>query len=537
MARLNWSTSEVGGPLQQLLMCEAIEPGDPPSYEVCKVIMAFHPLGAKMTDSPIALAQSQERKITVQDGPEEVLVEAFTEEWRKLEVDKNIFNHGRLARCYGIASTAVLVEGVATDQPLDLKNLWKKRIVFNVYDPLNTAGSLTLNQDPTAPDFQKVKGISVSGNAFHRTRAVVLQNEDPLYILWTESTYGFTGRSVFQRALYPLKSFLRSMIADDLLESKVALLVAKMQQPGSIVDQAMEVIAGLKRELLKIAMTGNVLEIGQEDSVESLDFTNMEGPHALARKNILDNVATAADMPAVILNQETFAEGFGEGTEDAKRVAQYVARVRVWLGPLYRWYDEICMHRAWSPEFYEGLQARFKDWADVTYEVAFQRFSNSFRANWPNLLEEPDSEKIKVDDVKFRAVIAAFEVVEPVLGGWPEGVVALLQWVQDSFNEREDLFPSKLNLDLPALLEHLEDQQAQQQAAMAQGQGQEDQQAGQGLQEPRPAPPFSPRDAGQGAAGDRIQRVARALSGYSASVAQLPDLRRELSRRAGGDGR
>ena len=57
-----------------------------------------------------------------------------------------------------------------------------------------------------------------------------------------------------------------------------------------------------------------------------------------------------AGMPAILINQETFAEGFGEGTEDARAIAQWVDGVRIELNPLYKWFDEIVMRRAWNPE-------------------------------------------------------------------------------------------------------------------------------------------------------------------------------------------
>ncbi|WP_245168482.1 hypothetical protein [Enterobacter roggenkampii] len=47
-------------------------------------------------------------------------------------------------------------------------------------------------------------------------------------------------------------------------------------------------------------------------------------------------MAAAADMPAIILNSETFAQGFGEGTEDARAVAVYIDNIREWLTSFMR---------------------------------------------------------------------------------------------------------------------------------------------------------------------------------------------------------
>ncbi|MCV5526602.1 hypothetical protein OFN18_31525, partial [Escherichia coli] len=84
--------------------------------------------------------------------------------------------------------------------------------------------------------------------------------------------------------------------------------------------------------------TGEVLQIGANDSIESIDLSNLEKPLDSSRNHILENIAAAADMPAIILNSETFAQGFGEGTEDARSVAVYIDNIREWLEPLYDYF-------------------------------------------------------------------------------------------------------------------------------------------------------------------------------------------------------
>ena len=83
--------------------------------------------------------------------------------------------------------------------------------------------------------------------------------------------------------------------------------------------------------------------------------------HTTARKNILENIALSSDMPAKLLNNETFAEGFGEGTEDAKVVAQYIDRIRTKMQPLYDFFDRIVMYRAWNPDFYKTMKKAWRN--------------------------------------------------------------------------------------------------------------------------------------------------------------------------------
>ena len=71
-------------------------------------------------------------------------------------------------------------------------------------------------------------------------------------------------------------------------------------------------------------------------------------------------------MPAILLNSETFTRGFGEGTEDAKAVAQYIDDVRKDLQPLYDFFVRIVQYRARSPEFFEALKNDIPEYKNVT---------------------------------------------------------------------------------------------------------------------------------------------------------------------------
>jgi hypothetical protein len=309
---------------------------------------------------------------------------------------------------------------------------------------------LVLNQDPNSPDFQKHAGIAIAGQPYHRSRSCTIMNEEPIYISYTNSAYGFVGRSVYQRALFPLKTFVQSMITDDMVTRKGGLLIAMMKQAGSIVDNMMAKFSAIKRNLLKEAETNNVLTIGPEDSIESLDLKNTEVALTTARKNVLENCAAAADMPAVMLNSETFAEGFGEGTEDAKNVVSFIDGVREEMQPLYDFFDPLVMYRAWNPQFYETIQAQFPEqYGGVSYIQAFMDWKNSFRAEWPSLLIEPESKLVEVDKVKLEAIVKVIEVMTPQMD--PENKAAVMMWAADNINAQKMMFTTPLVLDAEAL--------------------------------------------------------------------------------------
>lgn len=445
--------------LLNLLDSADIEPGAMAGYEICKMIYLFHPLGGKMVDRPIKMAMNTPRLATIENtyALQNELREAFEKEWKELKASAHIANGARVSRIYGVGSIAMLVDGGAEDSAsaLDLLTLYKKTVSFNVIDPLSTAGSILMTQDPNSPDFQAIHGITVSGKAYHKSRCVVLQNEDPIYLAFNPAGFGYSGRSVYQRALYPLKSFIQTMRTDDMVAVKAGLLVTKVEQASSIVNKAMKRLAGIKNSMLKRGRTGEVLQIGKDDTIESIDLQNLDKPLSTARQNILENVAASADMPAIILNSETFAKGFGEGSEDAKAVASYIDDVREWLETAYDFFIKICQYRAWNPDFFETLKNKYGDELVGEYSQNFTGWVNNFKFEWDESLKQPESEKVKVAKTKFEAIESTFTILAEKIKGDPENLAALIEWVVENVNDSEDLFPQRLNLDYDSLVASL----------------------------------------------------------------------------------
>lgn len=438
MATIELMGNTLGTPLQKVLEFSDIQPGAQASYEMCKLIYTYHPFGAKLVEKPIKLAQSQAREIKIPTAPDDVR-DKFLEGWEKFNVDKRILNTAGLARVYGISSIGLMVKGEDHSLPVDLAAIWDKDIEFNVFDPLNTAGSLVLNQNPLAMDFQHTTPIRVQNKTFHPSRTCVLMNESPIYIQYESAGFGFVGRSVYQRSLFPLKSFLQTMQTDDLVSAKAGAIVAKLESPGSVVDNLMQRAFGLKRTAIKIAQTGNVLSIGKDETIESLNLQNIDASMKTARENIIRNIATAANMPALLLIEETLAQGFGEGSEDAKAIATYVDDVRKDLHTLYAFFDKIMFYRAINPEFYKTIQAKYpREYGNKDFATAFYEWWNSFTATWPNLLKEPDSELIKVEDVQMKSALGAYEAIRTDVD--QETKADMIMWLVDQLNERRLLF-------------------------------------------------------------------------------------------------
>lgn len=456
MADISVNNTVLGSNLLNIISANDIEPGSNVGYELCKQLWLVHPLGGKLVEKPVRLAMNKRRFVSIDAIGKEMLVEAFVREWDALRCDSYIRDTMFINRAYGVSAIVYGAPGIPTDKPIDPWDLPKLDLYFNRFDPLNLAGSTVTNQNPNAIDFQQpLTFITAAGQPYHPSRSKVMFNGTPVYLSFQSSAFGFTGRSVFLRALYPLKSFIQSMVTDDMVTYKAGLLIAKQKQAGSIVNRVMDAAAGIKRLALKQGVTGNVLSIDVDENIEAINLQNTDTAMKTARDNIIANIASASDVPAILLKDEAFTQGFGEGTEDARALAQYVNGLREEMQPLYEFFDRIVMHRAWNEEFFETLKNHpdFGEYyKDKSYRQAFYGWKQAFKAEWENLLEEPESEKVRAAEVKVKNIVEVLRTTLPIVD--PQNRAILVQWAQDNLNEIPELFKSSLNIDAESLSEY-----------------------------------------------------------------------------------
>ena len=436
-----------GSPLYNIMLAQNIVPGEQPSYMVCKEIYTSHPLGKKIIDAPIARAMNKRREIVVLEQPDAV-VERFNHVWDDLQADYYVADCYRLSRIYGISSLAIVPEDGDSKRPLLPEELWKGNVKFNSLDPLNTAGSLVGILDPNRPDFLKYSSIAVQGKPYAASRAHIQLYENPVYLSYTNAAFGYVGRSAFSRCLYPLQSYLQSMLADNLVMVKSGVLVAKIAQPGSIIDRVQQAAQNIRLNILKGARTGNTVSVRPDESIESLDLHYLD--YQKQRQNILETIALSLDMPAQFLTSDALSQGFGEGEEDAKLISSYIDRVRLDMKSLYDFMDNVVMHVAWSPEYYESIKTRHKG-IPKTYEEFFISCKRSFKAIWPESLEPSKKERVEYQRISYESILQVFNALERVCEGDNKG--ALVNWVVSNLNEMETLFPNKLEIDCDEISE------------------------------------------------------------------------------------
>lgn len=438
--------------LSELLDCDPIEVGTAAGYSTCKLLWEKHPLGGKLVEKPVTMALFKPRVIHVDDDPDDRISKRFTEVWDQLKITEKIRNLYFCSRCYGAAAIGIGTRSVRSDKSLPV-NPDAADIFINVFDPLNVSGSMVASQNPNSPDFQQPDAfLTVQGQRWHPSRTMKVFNGAPIYLSFQHSAFGFTGRSVFQRALFPMKAFLQTMETDGLVSEKAGLLVIKENQQTSVISGFMTLMSRVRRLFLKRAKTGGVLSVGQNDAIESLNLQNIDGAMKTARENIIASIAMSCDIPARLIQDEAFALGFSDGTEDSKAVAQYIEGVRNGMNDVFGFFEKFVQSVAWSEDFFEALKAEFPGDIDGEYTENFWRWRSSFTAKWEELTQESPQARQEAESKLVDNTAKLFTALMPVLDG--DNRATLCVWVADIVNTLESTKSTPLMLDEGKIAEY-----------------------------------------------------------------------------------
>ncbi|EDH4007891.1 DUF1073 domain-containing protein [Salmonella enterica subsp. enterica] len=439
--------------LMRILEAEEIQPGTDIGYELCKLLWQYHPLGGKLVEKPILMAMCKPRQYNVETDPDERVVRRFQEVWERMKVNEKIKNLFFLSRCYGAAAIGVGTDSVSCKEPLPTFGLTEDDVYINAWDPLNASGSMVTDQNPNSPFFQEAnKTLKIGGKNWHPSRTLKIFNGTPIYLEFQSSTFGFTGRSVFQRVLYSLKSYINTMEASDLISKKAGVLVAKVAQNGSKADGIVAKVTGRKREVLKEAKNGGVISVGRDDDIASLNLQNIDGALNAARDNIIADIAAGSDVPAIIIKEEAFSNGFGEGKEDSKAVSQYIDGVRQQIEPVMDYFERLVQYIAWNEEFYQSLKNDYPDIITDDYKTTFYQWRREFTATWQELVEESPDQRRESDSKVIQQAAGLYAVVVPQLD--PENRAAVTEWLASLVNSTQTYGEAPMIINPESLAEY-----------------------------------------------------------------------------------
>ncbi|WP_353613951.1 anti-CBASS protein Acb1 family protein [Mangrovibacter phragmitis] len=447
-------SNNISSELMDILAADEIQPGSDVGYKICKLLWMYHPLGGKLVEKPISMALCKPRTYNVETDPDERVVSQFEEVWNRLGINNKIRDLFFLSRCYGAASIGIGTHSVASDDVLPTFGLTEDDIFINVWDPLNTAGSMVTSQDPNSPDFQRAnQQLKIANRNWHPSRTLKQFNGTPIYLEFQPSSFGFTGRSVFQRALYPLKSYIQTMTASNLVSQKAGVIVAKITQNGSVMNGLMAVATGRKRDIIKEASNGGVISIGPQDDIESLNLQNLDKALATARDNIIADIAAGSDVPALLIKEEAFTQGFGEGTEDSKAISQYIDSKRQEIEPVMAFFENVIQYIAWSEDFYKSLKNDYPDIITEDYKTTFYRWRREFRATWQELVEESPDKRRESDSKVIQQAASLYTALAAKLD--PENMATAAEWLASIVNGTETYGDTPLLIDAEALANYV----------------------------------------------------------------------------------
>ena len=149
----------------------------------------------------------------------------------------------------------------------------------------------------------------------------------------------------------------------------------------------------------------------------------------------------AAGMPAKLPNREEMVGGMAEGSEDAKQIARYIDRVRIEMEPAYSFFDRIVQLPRLVARLLQNHPARFRTYRKVTLTRPRSMPGDGFSATWPNLLAEPDSERMKSEETRFKSVVALVQCCRRCFD--PANKASVVAWAADEINSRRDCSPRR----------------------------------------------------------------------------------------------
>lgn len=379
------------------------------TYQECKSIYRYWPLGKRIASQLPNFAMSAPREIIVKDAPVDV-IEQFNKTADSVNLDKQIRKCSIYARIYGLAAMYIACENVNADKNLTQKDVISNRIAFNILDPLNIS-SVNVDQDASSMFYQKVKHITINGNInVGSRRATVVFNDIPLYLKFNPSTFSFSGASVYQNMTGLIKSWNRAIISLERMSTKAGSIIVKGKDRSHTSGVSMGAISK-NLSLIRDMQNDGIANIG-EGEVEFFQLTGMQDIDTLVNSLNTALMMALSDTPSAILLDKNLSNGFNDGSEDMKAIIMAVDNFRkLVLSPLYDFADPFVMYKAWDDEFVERIKEEYpSDYRGMSNVEIVQSWVEGFSFEWGNLYPEPEKDKIETNSAKLDLLAKAKEL-------------------------------------------------------------------------------------------------------------------------------
>ncbi len=358
----------------------------------CENIYTYWGLGKRVIHSIVRFAFSVDRDITIAEAPTEAVDEFKKAATESLKEDRIVRRASTYCRIYGMAGTYAATDSkdIKPSENLTKKQCQENKLTLNALNPLNLSGTV-FNQEALSPKFQKPETIRVAGQTVGTKRATVIQNNEPVYLRFTDPTFTFSGVSVFQNMVRLIKAWTRSIISLERMATKASSIIFKEGARGKMGGIQAE---AAKRSLQRIKEMENTgaASIDKDGDVTFFPLTGVAYVDAILVGLEREIMMALDDTPAAILLGKELSTGLNEGKEELKAIIMAVDNFREdVLTPLYEWADPYVMAIAWTDEFIEKVKKENMDkYGSFTVSEIRQIWEQSFTFEYGNLYPEPE---------------------------------------------------------------------------------------------------------------------------------------------------
>lgn len=360
------------------------------TYEQCIEIYANWALGNRIITSLPNFALSVNRKISFGDYPKE-FVDRFNETAESLNIRNELKQLCYNVRIFG-ASSLYINTGDDYQQPLTSELIRAaKHIRLIQATPLITSG-LQIDTNPLSLTYMQPTIAMVNGAQVDLSRLIFVNNGEPIYQHFTDSTSNYTGRSVFENMIDIIKYWNRSTIALQRIASKAGGVIVK-HRGGGIVTSFLVDSTNKFLNLIRNLSNDGVASINHGDDIELFNLNGTaEVSLILDKFNSIIQLALS-DTPTAILLDERLAKGFGNGEEDFKALLIAVESYReTTLKPILKQLDKITIARAFDDDFLMEMQKQYaQDFTTLTLSEMRLELNRSFSYEWESLYPESEA--------------------------------------------------------------------------------------------------------------------------------------------------
>lgn len=360
------------------------------TYQQCIDIYTGWALGNRIVTSLPNFALSVNRKISFGDYPKE-FIDRFNETAENLNLRNELKQLCYNIRIFG-ASALFVNTGNDYAKPLTsdiIRTAPNIRLIQAT--PLITSG-IKIDINPLSLTYMQPVLAMVNSTQVDLSRFIFVNNNEPIYQQFTESTFGYTGRSVFENMIDIIKYWNRSCIALQRIASKAGGVIVK-HRGGNIVTSFLVDSTNKFLNLIRNLSNDGVASINLGDDIELFNLNGTaEVSLILDKFNSIIQLALS-DTPTAILLDERLAKGFGNGEEDFKALLIAVESYReTTLKPILKRLDKIVLARAFDDDFLAQMQQKYsKDLSSLTFDELRLELERTFSYEWESLYPESEA--------------------------------------------------------------------------------------------------------------------------------------------------